>query len=112
PSSFLHPPGPGCAVPGEHLPSASCTPAIPDRRPLFISDDPAEEAECGESTADGVDPLLGPVRARRKGEDPRPDGDVAWRPALGVESTIPGAHRGRAPPVAGVPEVTGRARVG
>src|SRR5262245_27175440 len=112
PSSFLHPRGPGCAVPGEHPPSASCATTILDRRPLFESDDPAEEAECGESTAVRVALQLGPVPARRKGEDPRRDGDVAWRPARGVGSTVPGAHRGRAPPGAGVPEDIGRAGLG
>src|SRR5262249_57354962 len=71
PSSFLHPLGPGCAVPGEHPRSDSCATTILDRRPLFESDDPAEEAECGESTADGVAPQLGFVPARWKGADPR-----------------------------------------
>ena len=51
PSSFLHPRGPGCAVPGDHAPSASCAMAILDRGPLFVSDDSAKEAECGESAA-------------------------------------------------------------
>ncbi len=69
PSSFLHPRGPGCAVPGDHAPSASCATAILDRGPLFVSDDPAEEAECGESAAVVGAPRLGPVPARRKGED-------------------------------------------
>jgi hypothetical protein len=69
PSSFLHPRGPGCAVPGDHAPSASCATAILDRGPLFVSDDPAEEAECGESAAVVGAPRLGPVPARRKGEE-------------------------------------------
>jgi len=112
PSSFLHPRGPGCAAPGEHPPSASCATTILGRRPLFESDDPAEEAECGESTADGVAPLLGLVPARRKGEDPRRGGDVAWRPGRVVGSPIPGADQGRAAPVAGVPEDAGRAGLG
>src|SRR5271166_3127894 len=77
PSSFLQPRGPGCAVPRDHAPSASCATAILDRGPLFVSDDPAEEAECGKSAAVVRAPRLGPVPARRKGEDPRRGGDVA-----------------------------------
>jgi hypothetical protein len=108
-TSFLHPRGPSCAVPGEPPPSASCATTILGRRPLIGPEEPAGDAECGESNDDGVDPLLGPVAARRKGKDPRRAGDVARRPAPGVGSTVPGAHRGRAPPGAGVPEDAGRA---
>ena len=78
PSSFLHPRGLDCAVPGDHAPSASCATAILDWGPLFVSDDPAEEAECGESAAVVGAPRLGHVPARRKGEDPRRGGEVAW----------------------------------
>ena len=31
PSSFLHPPRPGCAVPGDHALSTSCATAVLDR---------------------------------------------------------------------------------
>ncbi len=44
PPSLLHPRGLGCAVPGDHAPSASCATAILDRGPLFVSADPAEDA--------------------------------------------------------------------
>src|SRR5262249_54575226 len=111
-SSFLHPRGPGCTVPGDHAPSASCATAIFDRGPLFVSDDPAEEAECGESAAVVGAPRLGPVPARRKGEDPRRGGDVAWWPGRRVGSPVPGADQGRAAPGAGVPEEAGRAGLG
>ena len=39
-SSFLHPRGPGCAVPGAHAPSASSATALLDRGPFFVPDDP------------------------------------------------------------------------
>ena len=112
PSSFLHPRGPGWAIPGDHAPCASCATAILDRGPLFVSDDPAEEAECGESAAVVEARRLGPVPARRKGEDPRRGGDVAWRPGRVVGSPVPGADQGRAAPGAGVPEDAGRAGLG
>jgi hypothetical protein len=112
PPSFLHPRGPGCAVPGDHAPSASRATAIPDRGPLFVSDDPAEGAGCGESAAVVGARRLGPVPARRKGEDPRRGGDVAWRPGRGVGSPVPGADQGRVAPGAGVPEDAGRAGLG
>ena len=112
PSSFLHLRGPPCAVPGNHAPSASCATAMPDRGPLFVSDDPAEEAECGESAAVVEAWRLEPVPARRKGEDPRRGGEVAWRPGRVVGSPVPGADQGRAAPGAGVPEDAGRAGLG
>jgi len=63
PSSLLHPQGLGCSVPGNRAPSASCATAILDRGRLFVSDDPAEEAECGESAAVAGAARLGPVPA-------------------------------------------------
>jgi hypothetical protein len=48
PSSFLDSRGPGCAVPSSHVLSASAATAILARTPLFVSDEPAEEAEDGE----------------------------------------------------------------
>jgi hypothetical protein len=51
PPSFLHPQGPGCAVPRAHAPYASCPAAILDWGPRFVSEGPAEEAERGESAA-------------------------------------------------------------
>ena len=80
-TSFLHPRGPSCAVPGEPPPSASCATTILGRRPLIGPEERAGGDECGESNDDGVGPLLGPVAARRKGKDPRRAGDVARRPA-------------------------------
>jgi hypothetical protein len=112
PSSFLHPRGADCAVPGDRAPSASCATAIPDWGPLFLSDGPAEEADCGESAAVVGAPRIGPVPARRKGEDPRRGGDVAWWPGRGVGPPVPGADQGRAAPSAGVPEDAGRAGLG
>jgi hypothetical protein len=78
PSSFLQPRGMGCVVLWDHAPSASCATALVDMGPPFVEDDSAAEAECGESAAVVGAPRLGPVRARRKGKDPRRSGDVAW----------------------------------
>jgi hypothetical protein len=64
PSSSLHRRRLACAVPGDHAPSASCATAILDRGPLFVSDGPAGEAECGETTAVVGAPRLGPQPAR------------------------------------------------
>ena len=112
PPSLLHPRGPGCAVPGDHAPSASCATAILDRGPLFVSLDAAEEAECGESAAVLGALRLGRVPARRKGEDPRRGGELAWWPGRRAGSPAPGADQGRAAPGAGVPEDAGRAGLG
>jgi hypothetical protein len=71
PSSIL-PPG-GRVVPfrGITAPSAYCATAIIPWGPLFIFDDPAEEAECGESAGVVGTPRLGPVPTRPKGEHPQ-----------------------------------------
>jgi hypothetical protein len=89
PSSFLHSRAPGGELPRDHAPSASFATAIPDRGPLFVSndpddpddsDDPAEVADCGESAA-AIEPRrLGPVPAPQIAEDPRRGGYVAWWP--------------------------------
>src|SRR4051794_31219586 len=91
PSSFLHPRGPGGAVPGDHAPSASFATAIPDRGPLFVSNDPAGEAECGASADDeGAQSLLGGPSHRWPR---RPDGRPSRpRPSPGI---VPPSARSR-----------------
>jgi hypothetical protein len=71
PSSFLYSRETGGAVLTDHAPSASCATAIPDREPLFVSDDPAEEAECGESAAVVEARRLRPLLARKELQWPR-----------------------------------------
>jgi hypothetical protein len=91
PSSYLHPRGPGCTVPGDHTPSAAFATAIPDRGSLFITDDPAGAAECGESAGDeGAQPLLGgPSHLWPRRWDGSPCGP---RPSLGI---VPPSTRSR-----------------
>jgi hypothetical protein len=86
PSSFLHLRRPSCTVSGDHARSASCATAILDRGPFFVSDDPAEEAECGESAALWGLRDSGPYL--HDGKAKNLDEAVMWHGGQGAESAL------------------------